>query len=98
MALAMWCLPAAAALADRCAADASVERAARRLRFAVGAAMLLMVGMSPVWFGRTQRDTQLIRDVEHIGQIVGDHRTVSMPTSMERHWSLHAYLYRWHYI
>lgn len=98
MALAAWCLPAAMALADRWAAAASIELVARRLRLAVSAALLLTVGLSPVWFGRTQRDAQLIRDVQGIGRIVGDHHTIVLPTSMERQWSLHAYLYRWHYI
>lgn len=98
MALAVWCLPAAMALADRRARAVRVELAARSLCWAASAGLVLLVGLSPLWIGKTQRDASLIRDVERIGCIVGDHRTIVMPTSLERQWSLHAYLYRWHYI
>jgi hypothetical protein len=98
MALAAWCLPAAVALADRWATAVWVERTARRLRWAAIVGFVLLVGLSPLWIGKTQRDAPLIRDVERIGSVVGKHCTIVMPMSLERQWSLHAYLYRWHYI
>lgn len=98
LALALGCLPAAVALADRWAAAANIGRVARALRWGGAGLVTLLIVSSPAWYGRTQRDTELIDDVERIGQIVGDHQTIGTPASLRREWSLQAYLYRWHYI
>jgi hypothetical protein len=98
LALALGCLPAAVALADRWAAAANIGRVARALRWGGAGLVTLLIASSPAWYGRTQRDTELIDDVERIGQIVGDHQTIGTPASLRREWSLQAYLYRWHYI
>ncbi len=98
MALALACLPSVIAIVDRVSQIPSIQLPLRRVQIGVGLALALLVAMSPAWYGRTQRDAQLIRDVQRIGQLVGKRQTIIIPSTMSDEWSLQAYLYRWHYI
>src|SRR4029078_12986103 len=98
MALAIWVLPDVAALADAWSARASFVRTSRWLRIAALAAALLAVLLSPLWYGRGLRDSELMRDVDCIARVVDPRDKIVTGATMEREWSLPAYLYRGHFI
>jgi hypothetical protein len=98
MALAIWVLPDVAALADAWSARASFVRTSRWLRIAALAAALLAVLLSPLWYGRALRDSELMRDVDCIARVVDPRDKIVTGATMEREWSLPAYLYRGHFI
>jgi hypothetical protein len=97
-ALAIWCLPAVAALVDDWVARASFARASRCLRIAALGAAVLAVVLSPLWYGRALRDANLMRDVDCIARLVEPRDKIIMGPTIEGKWSLGAYLYRRHFI
>ena len=98
MALAIWCLPAVAALTEDWAARASYARTSSWLRIAALGAAALAVVLSPLWYGRALRDAQLVRDVDCIARLVDPRDKIVMGPTIEGKWSLGAYLYRKHFI
>ena len=98
MAIALWCLPATSALIARWGDSARFVRLLGALRWASVSAIALCVAFSPLWFGRAVRDRELMADVNRIAEHVGPHNRVSIAPELWNQWSLHAYLYRFHYI
>ncbi len=98
MALALWCLPAVAGLAQAWTARDSFPRTSRRLRMAAIVSALLAVGLSPLWYGRPLRDARLMQEVDQIAALAGPRDKIVMGPGVDAEWSLRAYLYRGHYI
>ena len=98
MALALWCLPAVASLAQAWATRDSFPRTSRWLRASAIASALLAVVLSPLWYGRPLRDARLMHEVDQIAALVGPRDKIAMGPGVPNEWSLRAYLYRGHYI
>jgi hypothetical protein len=98
MALAMWCLPSVAGLAQAWTARASFSQTSRWLRAGAIASALLAVVLSPLWYGRALRDARLIQEVDQIAAVAGPRDKIVMGPGVDYEWSLRAYLYRRHYI
>jgi 4-amino-4-deoxy-L-arabinose transferase-like glycosyltransferase len=98
MALAIACLPAADALADRWVHSAHFARSAGRLRVAAACGVSALVLSSPLWCGMMFRDRALVDDVDRIAEIVGPRATLAAGSEVREEWSLQAYLYRRHFI
>ena len=98
MAIALWCLPATSTLIARWSEKARFARALGTLRWASAGAIVACIALSPLWFGRAVRDRELMADVNRIAEHVGPHNRVSIAPELWDQWSLHAYLYRFHYI
>jgi 4-amino-4-deoxy-L-arabinose transferase-like glycosyltransferase len=98
MALALWCLPAISILTTRWTTATTFPRSTRRLRIAAVGLIAATVAASPLWWGMIFRDRELIDDVARIGQIVARRSTIQIDPALRDEWSLHAYLYRRHYI
>jgi len=98
MAIALWCLPAIVALVSSAHVWPRAAKAVNALHWVSVGAIVLCVALSPLWYGRTLRDRELMADVHRLAEHVGPHSRLSVAPELWNQWSLHAYLYRFHYI
>jgi 4-amino-4-deoxy-L-arabinose transferase-like glycosyltransferase len=62
------------------------------------AATALCIALTPLCAGWYLRDRELLADVDRIAEIAGTHAHIDIGTNLAKHWALHAYLFRRHYI
>lgn len=98
LALALWSLPAISALTEDWIASEICDRLSRKIRIAAAAMVIVTLAASPLWHGLVFRDRELIDDVARIGKIVAPHSKIQIDPELRDAYSLHAYLYRRHYI